>query len=53
MTIVSTGVEAIQDGDNPTFIEEKLLKLLSKSALNAKSKSKGKQDAQFEDDGRL
>lgn len=53
MTIVSTGVEAIQDGDNPTFIEEKLLKLLSKSAINAKSKSKGKQDAQFEDDGRL
>lgn len=56
MTIISTGVQAIQDGDNPNFIEEKLYKLLPKggtSSKPSKSKGKGKGSDSFEDDGRI
>lgn len=54
MMIISTGVQAIQDGDNPNFIEEKLYKLLPKTGPVKKSgKSKGKGSDSFEDDGRI
>lgn len=56
MMIISTGVQAIQDGDNPNFIEEKLYKLLPKGGTAAKKsggKGKGKGDNSFEDDGRI
>ncbi len=57
--IISIGVQSIQDGDNPQFIEEKLLKLLPDYMLNAKAKvpkqkkSKGAAADDFEDDGRF
>ena len=38
--IISEGVQAIQDGDNPTFIEEKLMRLLPTSVLGANGKKK-------------
>ena len=54
MLIISTGIQAIQDGDNPNFIEEKLFKLLPKSGPVKKTgKSKGKGNDSFEDDGRI
>ena len=54
MLIISTGVQAIQDGDNPNFIEEKLYKLLPKNMpVRRVAKSKGKGDDSFEDDGRI
>ncbi len=34
--IISEGVQAIQDGDNPTFIEEKLMRLLPTSLSDSK-----------------
>lgn len=54
--IISVGVQSIQDGDNPQFIEEKLLKLLPDYMINGKSKVKVKPQAGntgFEDDGRI
>lgn len=55
MMIISTGIQAIQDGDNPNFIEEKLYKLLPKNGPVGKksTKSKGKGSDSFEDDGRI
>lgn len=54
MMLISTGVQAIQDGDNPNFIEEKLYKLLPKNGTVKKSgKSRGKGTGSFEDDGRI
>lgn len=54
MMLISTGIQAIQDGDNPNFIEEKLYKLLPKSGpVKKTSKSKGKGNDSFEDDGRI
>lgn len=45
--IISEGVKAIQDGDNPTFIHEKLMRLLNE---NVAKKNKGKDGA--EDSGK-
>ncbi len=36
--IISEGVKAIQDGDNPTFINEKLMKLLNEGAVRGNIK---------------
>lgn len=57
--IISIGVQSIQDGDNPQFIEEKLLKLLPDYMLGVKAKApkqknkKGGAADDFEDDGRF
>lgn len=56
MNIISTGVQAIQDGDNPNFIEDKLMKLLPSNAgasPKKPAKGKGKGGDSFEDDGRI
>lgn len=38
--IISEGVQAIQDGDNPNFIQEKLTRLLAASSLKGEFKAK-------------
>lgn len=56
MNIISVGVQSIQDGDNPNFIEEKLLRLLPKNEVAGSRKSgkkNGKGNNSFEDDGRI
>ena len=45
-TLIAEGVQAIQAGDNPKFIEEKLTQLLPK----AKEGKKGKKSAAAESD---
>lgn len=40
--IISEGVQAIQDGDNPNFIQEKLTRLLPSYSLKGELKSKEK-----------
>jgi chemotaxis protein MotA len=40
--IISEGVQAIQDGDNPTFIQEKLTRLLPSYSLKGELKNPGK-----------
>ncbi|MGN1482098.1 motility protein A [Porcipelethomonas sp.] len=40
--IISEGVQAIQDGDNPTFIQEKLTRLLPSYSLKGELKNTGK-----------
>lgn len=42
-TIISEGVQAIQDGDNPKFIEEKLIRLLPGSQVSKVMSSDGSQ----------
>ena len=46
-TIISEGVQAIQDGDNPKFIEEKLIRLLPGSQVS-KLMTSGGSDGQKE-----
>ena len=40
--IISEGVQSIQDGDNPTFIQEKLTRLLPSYSLKGELKNTGK-----------
>lgn len=41
-TLIAEGVQAIQAGDNPKFIEEKLIQLIPSVQVNSKGKKKGK-----------
>ena len=40
--IIAEGVQAIQDGDNPNFIQEKLTRLLPVSSLKGELKDSSK-----------
>lgn len=42
--IIAEGVQAIQDGDNPNFIQEKLTRLLPVSSLKGELKDSSKKD---------